>query len=226
MPVPVAGQHVTKRVVSYAEIRDRQAVRQKWDYTCGAAALATILRYQHQRPVTEKDIVDTLLSIGNLSQIAQRQGFSLLDLKKYVTQVGLQGAGYAELSLQDLHEFGVPAIVPVNLAGFHHFVVFRDIAGDRVVISDPAWGNKTLSKAEFETAWQGNIGFIVLPEGDEPPANHLAASDEELLIVNKRSLLNTRELGFANRTARPMPQMLMGNVTRAVVPESQVLPGF
>ena len=35
-------------VQSLLEYRQRNVVIQKWDLSCGAAALATLLRYQHQ----------------------------------------------------------------------------------------------------------------------------------------------------------------------------------
>ena len=40
--------------------RDRVVV-QKWDLSCGAAALATILTYQHGDPVPEREIATGLI---------------------------------------------------------------------------------------------------------------------------------------------------------------------
>ena len=34
---------------------------QQWDLSCGAAALATLLKYQHDDPVSERDIAKGLI---------------------------------------------------------------------------------------------------------------------------------------------------------------------
>ncbi len=52
----VSGQRITKQVVSLQELRQQKVVRQQWDFTCGAAALATMLRYQHGMKVEERII--------------------------------------------------------------------------------------------------------------------------------------------------------------------------
>ena len=59
-------------------------------------------------------------------------------------------------------------MVAVNLHGYNHFVIFRGMVGDRVLIADPAWGNRTLLKKVFLNAWIdyptiGRTGFMVRP---------------------------------------------------------------
>src|SRR5258706_4158599 len=95
-----------------------------------------------------------------------RRGFSLLDLKRYAEARGFQADGYAGLSLADLEELG-PAIVAVNLDGYPHFVVFRARSADRVLIADPAFGNRSVEVEGFEKAWP-KIGFdVVRPSGGQ-----------------------------------------------------------
>lgn len=73
------------------------------------------------------------------------------------------------MSLADLVKFG-PAIVPVVLDRYPHFVVFRALSGDRVLIADPAYGNRSVEVEAFEKAWQ-QIAFVVdRPAGDKPPS--------------------------------------------------------
>ena len=43
-------------VQSLLERRNENVVRQNFDISCGAAALATILRYQHGETVTEREV--------------------------------------------------------------------------------------------------------------------------------------------------------------------------
>ena len=160
---------------------------QNWDLSCGAAALATLLNYQHGDPVSEREIATGLIGrqeyLANPLLVRLRQGFSLLDLKRYVDQRGYLGIGYGELALADLIELA-PIIVPVKLNGFNHFVVFRGTRGNRVLLADPAFGNRTMLMPKFEAGWLdyaniGKVGFRVARRDGSLPPNQLAprASD-------------------------------------------------
>ena len=48
-------------VQSVLEIRHDRVMIQKWDLSCGAAALATVMYYQFDEPVTEKEIAHGLM---------------------------------------------------------------------------------------------------------------------------------------------------------------------
>lgn len=159
-----------RAVRSLLEIRRESVVIQEWDLSCGAAALATILKYQYGDRVSEKDIARALISrkeyIENPELVKIRQGFSLLDLKRYVDSHGYEGIGFGKLAFVDLVE-KAPVIVPVNFVGYNHFVVFRGIMQDRVLLADPGWGNRTMLRRDFENAWLdygetiGKVGFVV-----------------------------------------------------------------
>jgi predicted double-glycine peptidase len=167
-------------VRSLLEIRHRNVVIQKWDLSCGAAALATILNGQHSDMVTEREIARTMMKrkeyLDNPMLVNIRQGFSLLDLKRFVEGRGYKGIGYGKMSLEDLIQ-NAPAIVPIGAFGYNHFVVFRGRVNNRILLADPAWGNRTMSVAEFERAWidfpdLGRVGFVVsTPTGNAPPGN-------------------------------------------------------
>lgn len=158
-------------VTSLAEMRRQHVVLQEWDVSCGAAALATLLRYGYGVAVTERDVALGLVAraeyLDDPSRVRARHGFSLLDMKRYAAALGFEGVGYGELTLARLVDLA-PAIVPVDLAGYPHFVVFRGTADGRVLLADPAWGNRTLTVARFEAAWLGfpglgRVGFVVRP---------------------------------------------------------------
>ena len=51
-------------VKSLLEMRRDRVVVQKWDLSCGAAALATLLNYQHGDPVPEREIAKVLIQRG------------------------------------------------------------------------------------------------------------------------------------------------------------------
>ena len=159
-------------VRSLREIRQEKVVIQQWDTSCGAAALATLLRYQHGLPVSEKQIAEAMLRRSDPLKVKTRGGFSLLDLKRYADRQGLEGIGYLKLGLDDLVEMA-PILVPVVVRGYPHFVVVRGIARDDVLIADPAFGNRTMDVRSFEKAWAGNIGFIVRRRDGLAPPNEL-----------------------------------------------------
>ena len=46
-----ASAHAREPVRSLLEIRRENVIVQRWDVSCGAAALATLLTYHHGRPV-------------------------------------------------------------------------------------------------------------------------------------------------------------------------------
>ena len=170
----------TGPVRSLRELRQENVVVQQWDTSCGAAALATLLKYQHGEAASEKEVAEAMLRRTDPLKVKVRGGFSLLDLKRYADVRGLEGIGYMNLSLADLLEL-VPAIVPVNFRGYPHFVVVRAKAGERVLIADPAFGNRTMDVEAFERNWQGNIGFIVRRRDDEAPPNQLAERPADML---------------------------------------------
>ena len=151
--LPAAAQ---QPVTSLLEMRQDRVVVQKWDISCGAAALATVLNYQHGDPISEREIAAALIGreeyLANPDLVRSRLGFSLLDLKRFVDQRGYRGIGYGDLEFGDLLDLA-PVLVPVNLNGYPHFVVFRGMKGNRVLLADPAFGNRTMLAVKFESAW-------------------------------------------------------------------------
>lgn len=176
-----------KIVRSMLEIRRDKVVIQEWDLSCGAAALATILKYQHADSVTEKDIARAMLAKTDSELVRKRLGFSLLDLKRFVDSRGYAGDGYGELDLSDLIEIG-PAIVPIHLRTYDHFVVFRGVGAGRVVLADPAYGNRTMPLDEFLRVWRNRVAFVVGRRDGRPAPNRLTVGSEDPVIVPRTSI--------------------------------------
>lgn len=179
-------------VKSLLEMRQENVVMQEWDLSCGAAALTTLLRYQHGEQVTEKEVALGLMKrqeyVENPKMVQNRQGFSLLDLKRHVDSRGYQGNGYGKLQFKDLLE-KAPLIVPITVRGYNHFVVFRGVRGNRVLLADSAWGNRTVQVDEFMESWidhptLGRIGFIVQRrDGLAPAPNRLVPRDRDFVML-------------------------------------------
>lgn len=167
-----ANRTAARPVTSLLELRQQNVVIQAWDLSCGAAALATLLRYQYGDNVTEKAVATALVQrpeyISHPELVQIREGFSLLDLKRYVDGRGYQGIGFGQLNLADLLS-QAPVLIPIRTSGYNHFVVFRGLGGNRILLADPAWGNRTMTVEQFERAWieypqVGRVSFMVNSE--------------------------------------------------------------
>lgn len=170
-------------VLSMLEKRHHNVVLQQWELSCAAAALATILRYQHGIPATERSVALGMINrkeyLSNPELLRIRQGFSLLDLKRYADKLGYEGLGLGQLSFQDLIEHA-PIIVPVVLQGYPHFVVFRGATSNSVLVADPAFGNVTMPIYKFKDGWikykdLNHVGFVVSEAGTLAPPGKLSA---------------------------------------------------
>jgi predicted double-glycine peptidase len=177
----------TKSVQNLLDIRDAQVVRQHWDLSCGAAAIATLLTYQLNYPVTERQVALALLHHTNPLLVRLRLGFSLLDLKRYATGLGFEAAGYANLSVADLAAL-VPVVVPLRSNGFNHFIVVRSLSGGRVFIADPAFGNRTMTVEAFRKEWANGIAFVVRSPREPQAPNRMTAPDKLMPVPSIAAL--------------------------------------
>jgi uncharacterized protein len=153
-------------------MRQENVIIQKWDISCGAAALATILTYQYGDYVPEKTIAEAMLRRTDPLRVKFRGGFSLLYLKRFAESRGYIADGYTDVSIENLVEFG-PSIVPVDLEGYNHFVVFRGLVAGHVLIADPAFGNRGVPLEKFQDAWLGDMAFVVSRADGAVPPNRL-----------------------------------------------------
>ncbi len=159
MLLPGYGGVFSVRVTSYKDKPFERVVRQKYDYSCGSAAVATLLTYHYDQPVDEQTVLDTMLATGNQEQI-RREGFSLLDMKHYLESKGYRANGY-RISLDKLSLVGLPAIALTDTDGYLHFVVVKGVERNHVLIGDPATGLTRIEREHFANTWKSGILFIV-----------------------------------------------------------------
>lgn len=162
-----------KPIRTLKELRDDGVVRQRWDMSCGAAALSTVLTYDFNDNTPEAAIVVWILHRTSPIRVRARGGFSLLDLKHFAQARGYNAEGFSGMSLDDLAAERSWVITPIRFKGFDHFVVVKGIVGDRVVIGDPGFGNVTMETGRFEKMWKSGIAFIIHP----PDPRMLAPKD-------------------------------------------------
>ncbi len=158
--LPSLGQgDVNLPLVSLRQAKMAGTLRQQYDFSCGSAALATLLTHHYDHPVTESEVFMQMYEVGDQAQI-QREGFSLLDMKRFLQSRGFVADGF-ELPLDKLLEARTPAIVLINENGYMHFVVVKGLRGDRVLIGDPANGTRSLSREAFEAHWPNRLLFVI-----------------------------------------------------------------
>jgi predicted double-glycine peptidase len=159
------GPTLAISVTSWKDKKFENLVRQRTDFSCGAAALATIFNYAFGRTTTEQQVLVNMLRVAD-PDVVRQKGFSLLDMKTYAQSVGYQAEGY-RVDYATLRKLEVPAIALLDIRGYKHFVVIRRTWDDRVAIGDPAIGNHIMTRPRFEEAWNG-ILFVVSGEGYVP----------------------------------------------------------
>ena len=140
----------------WRSLRDAAVVRQAQDYSCGAAALATLLTRYYGRPLLEGDVLDLLRSPSAnlpLPPDWESSGMSFATLAALASHFGLRGQGLS-LSADELMRLRIPAIAQLQREGWSHFSVISGIdPRGAVQLADPSWGNRRLGMADFLDLW-------------------------------------------------------------------------
>jgi predicted double-glycine peptidase len=155
----VGGSTVTIPVRTLQERRFTGTIHQRFDFSCGSAALATLLTFHYAHAVSEDDVFAEMFARADQDKV-RREGFSLLDMKQYLDAHGMRAGGY-RVPLARLAAAHIPAIVLINEKGYNHFVVIKGITADRVLLGDPAKGARAVSRNEFQRIWQNGIVLVV-----------------------------------------------------------------
>ncbi|WP_293677844.1 C39 family peptidase [uncultured Phenylobacterium sp.] len=146
-------------VRSMIDQRFTGVVRQRYDFSCGSAALATLLTYHYEMPTDEVAAFQAMFAAGDQNEI-RRRGFSLLEMQQYLAKNGLTSNAYRE-SLDRLQKVGVPAIVLIEPNGYRHFVVIKGLTDREVLVADPAVGLKRYDRPAFEAIWRNRLLFVI-----------------------------------------------------------------
>ena len=170
---------------SWRERRDRNVVRQQLDYSCGAAALATLIRYYFGEDTSEDRILAGILGSMTAEEVVDREtnGLSLLDLRLQAERMGYQAAG-VRLNLAALPKLAGPVIVHLEGDDYKHYAVLKGVRADRIFLADPSLGNVRRSVDRFATEWSG-IALILGKQGFGLPQHHPLALDDQHLVPNE-----------------------------------------
>ncbi|PKO57058.1 MAG: peptidase C39, partial [Betaproteobacteria bacterium HGW-Betaproteobacteria-19] len=108
--------------------------------------------------VDEAQVFQTMFEHGNQEKI-RVEGFSMLDMKRYLDHLGFRADGI-EASLDQLASAGVPAIALIQENGYAHFVVIKGLRADKVLLGDPAMGTRVMPRSRFEQIWINSILLV------------------------------------------------------------------
>jgi uncharacterized protein len=139
--------------------------RQQFDFSCGSAALATLLTFQYNTPVDETTVFKQMYAVGDQPQIRQK-GFSMLDMKRFLESHGYTADG-VKASLDTLMSVHIPAIALISDHGYRHFVVVKGADKTRVLLGDPALGLRVMPRRDFEKARVADLFFVIRSNRDQ-----------------------------------------------------------
>lgn len=183
---PVGGKITIRPAIKPLQyFKDKDIIKQKFDFSCGSAATSTLLKYYLNLDLSEEQIVNGLFQVGDVKKIIERKGFSLLDIKKLMEALGFSASGY-KTDLIGLVSLQKPAIVAIKIGNYKHFVVFRGIYKGRVFLSDPAFGHTLLSVEDFQKMWINNVALVISSNNSNP--DFLKIKEEELFWVSSDTI--------------------------------------
>jgi hypothetical protein len=168
----VPGGSLSVPVASIAQRRFTSTMRQQYDFSCGSAALATLLTHHYGHPITEQAAFQAMFLHGDQQKI-RREGFSLLDMQRFLASIGFKADGF-QLPLQKLIDARLPAIVLISEQGYHHFVVIKGAADGRILLGDPSRGTRAIPREQFESIWIGKLLFVIHGTAHAPGFNQPA----------------------------------------------------
>jgi hypothetical protein len=146
-------------VRSLRALRDAGVVKQRYDYSCGSAALATLLTYGLNDPVDEDVLLRALLEPLSPEELIalQKKGLSLFDLQQLAQKRGHRAQGF-RVHRSQLAKLSRPVIVFIKPHGYEHFAVLKGLRGDRVHLADPSLGNVRMPLYRFLDMWSDESG--------------------------------------------------------------------
>jgi predicted double-glycine peptidase len=182
----VGGWSFNVPVTSLKEARFKRVTKQRYDFSCGSAAIATLMTYHYDVRLGEPQVFQEMFAAGDQKHI-EKYGFSLLDMKHYLDDHNYMADGF-RISLERLAKLGVPAIALIETHGYKHFVVIKGVRNGVVLLGDPARGVRSESAKKFEAQWNG-IAFLI--------RNHAEVGKEHFNMKKDWATLGTAPYGTA-----------------------------
>ncbi len=147
------GGHYTVSVESMQALRFRGVERQMVDYSCGSAAVATLLSHHYGHSLSETEVFRQMYESSD-KEAVRAEGFSMLDMKRFLEGAGYRADGF-RMGIERLAELELPAIILLNTDGYLHFVVVKGVRDGEVLLGDPAMGIRVMPVSAVKRMRQG-----------------------------------------------------------------------
>ena len=131
---------------------EQEIVRQRGDFDCGPAALATLMA---ARSGADLDLTGLMARLGVSAVETTRireEGFSLEQLARLAQDAGANPQ-VIRISTESLSTIRLPVLVYLQLPTGPHFSVLTGVAGHHVALADPSQGRLIWTREDFLSAW-------------------------------------------------------------------------
>ncbi|WP_432703681.1 C39 family peptidase [Methanothermobacter thermautotrophicus] len=164
-------------------------VLQASNYTCGPAALATILQRLGVN-TTE----DELAELAGTTE----DGTTMQGLLEAARAMGMNATGM-RLSISELRANMIAYTIS---DGIGHYTVINEITGDTVKLADPSLGNIEMSIDDFAQIYSGNALVITAPKVQAQEVNKTESNENTNLSepVNNLTDTSSTDVQTDNRT--------------------------
>ena len=191
---------VSKPIKTLRDLKFRDVVHQGYDYSCGSAALATVLRYGYGKQVNETQMIQDMVSHAANPAEVTRSGFSMLDMKRYSERNGMRAHGF-KVDVEALYRLQIPVITLLDTRGYKHFVVVKGANAGRIMVADPALGHRVIYQDEFLKNWNGVV-LAVMTDRD--------FNANSFLMQDKHSNALLRRNDALSWSSAPVPLVELG----------------
>jgi len=146
--------------------------RQKFDFSCGAAALSTMMTAYFNDPVPESIILALLIVQLKPEDMEDRQlnGFSMLDIQNLAATIGYDVAG-VKLPFKAINKLNGPIMVVLRENENEHFVVLKGVDEHKAYLADSVRGNIRMPLFRFFDQWNG-VALVFGKKGVGLPEQH------------------------------------------------------
>ena len=131
---------------------EQEIVRQRADYDCGPAALATLIA---ARSGADLDLTGLMARLGVTAAETTRireEGFSLEQLARLAQDAGANPQ-VIRTSAASLSTIRLPVLVYLQLPTGSHFSLLTGLAGHHVALAGPSQGRLIWTREDFLRAW-------------------------------------------------------------------------
>ena len=170
----MAKNAVIGKKMPFSHVAKVPVVMQLEALECGAASLAMVMAHYGKWVPLSQAREDCGVS---------RDGSNARNILKAARSYGMEAHGYRYEPEDLLNSGSFPCIVHWE---FNHFIVLDGVRGDKVYVNDPARGNLTMSRKEFDEGFTGVV-LTITPGPDFVPSG----KKKSVLGFAKKSLRGT-----------------------------------